>query len=130
MMGGIEPMQVGTNLFRWLFKSIQVDMPEENDNEGGLEEGAEEQSYFVDNPSLDLEATSNAYDGLAKLYRLQLTNLPPNPSSSSSLSMVGFCHRHIPTIFITDKFQVGFCHGGNMLGNQDADDDDDDDDGN
>ena len=71
MMGGIEPMQVGTNLFRWLFKSIQVDMPEENDNEGGLEEGAEEQSYFVDNPSLDLEATSNAYDGLAKLYRLQ-----------------------------------------------------------
>ena len=39
MMGGIEPMQVGTNLFRWLFKSIQVDMPEENDNEGGLEEG-------------------------------------------------------------------------------------------
>jgi len=57
MMGGIEPMQ--------------VDMPEENDNEGGLEEGAEEQSYFVDNPSLDLEATSNAYEGLAKLYRLQ-----------------------------------------------------------
>lgn len=49
----------------------QVDMPEENDNEGGLEEGAEEQSYFVDNPSLDLEATSNAYEGLAKLYRLQ-----------------------------------------------------------
>jgi COP9 signalosome complex subunit 1 len=46
-------------------------MPEENDNEGGLEEGAEEQSYFVDNPSLDLEATSNAYEGLAKLYRLQ-----------------------------------------------------------
>lgn len=56
MAGGVEPMQ--------------VDMPEENDNEAGLEE-AEEQSYLVDNPSLDLEATSNAYDGLAKLYRLQ-----------------------------------------------------------
>ena len=46
-------------------------MPEENDNEGGLEESTEEQSYFVENPSLDLEATSNAYEGLAKLYRLQ-----------------------------------------------------------
>ena len=46
-------------------------MPEENDNEGGLEEGTEEQPYFVDNPSLDLEATSNAYEGLAKLHRLQ-----------------------------------------------------------
>lgn len=57
MMGGIEPMQ--------------VDVPEENDNEAnGLEE-AEEQSYTVDNPSLDLEAISNSYDGLAKLYRLQ-----------------------------------------------------------
>ena len=49
----------------------KVDMPEENDNEGGLEESTEEQSYFVENPSLDLEATSNAYEGLAKLYRLQ-----------------------------------------------------------
>jgi hypothetical protein len=56
MAGGVEPMQ--------------VDIPEENDNEAGLEE-AEEHSYLVDNPSLDLEATSNAYDGLAKLYRLQ-----------------------------------------------------------
>ena len=27
--------------------------------------------YVVENPSLDLEATSNAYVGLAKLYRLQ-----------------------------------------------------------
>lgn len=56
MLGGIEPMQ--------------VDIPEENDNEAGIEE-SEEQSYVVDNPSLDLEATSNAYSGLAKLYRLQ-----------------------------------------------------------
>jgi len=57
MLGGIEPMQ--------------VDMPEENDNEAGLDEGAEEQAYVVNNPSLDLEATSNSYEGLAKLYRLQ-----------------------------------------------------------
>jgi len=56
MMGGIEPMQ--------------VDLPEENDNEAAVEE-AEEQSYLVDNPSLDLEATANMYEGLAKLYRLQ-----------------------------------------------------------
>jgi len=56
MLGGIEPMQ--------------VDIPEENDNEGPVEEN-EEQSFVVDNPSLDLESTSNAYTGLAKLYRLQ-----------------------------------------------------------
>eukprot|EP00092_Neocalanus_flemingeri_P037506 GFUD01040840.1.p1 GENE.GFUD01040840.1~~GFUD01040840.1.p1 ORF type:complete len:494 (+),score=177.25 GFUD01040840.1:237-1718(+) len=57
MLGGVEPMQ--------------VDIPEENENEVGGEEGNEEQVYVVDNPSLDLEATSNAYTGLAKLYRLQ-----------------------------------------------------------
>jgi len=57
MLGGIEPMQ--------------VDMPEENDNEAGLEPENEDHSYVVDNPSLDLEAYANAYTGLAKLYRLQ-----------------------------------------------------------
>jgi len=57
MLGGVEPMQ--------------VDIPEENENEVGGEDGGEEQVYVVDNPSLDLEATSNAYTGLAKLYRLQ-----------------------------------------------------------
>ena len=31
----------------------------------------QEQNYIVENPSLDLEATSNAFTGLAKLYRLQ-----------------------------------------------------------
>eukprot|EP00090_Calanus_glacialis_P013255 TRINITY_DN2189_c0_g1_i1.p1 TRINITY_DN2189_c0_g1~~TRINITY_DN2189_c0_g1_i1.p1 ORF type:complete len:503 (+),score=182.12 TRINITY_DN2189_c0_g1_i1:33-1511(+) len=56
MLGGVEPMQ--------------VDIPEENENEVGGEEN-EEQVYVVENPSLDLEATSNAYTGLAKLYRLQ-----------------------------------------------------------
>jgi len=49
---------------------MQVDIPEENENEVGGEEN-EEQVYVVENPSLDLEATSNAYTGLAKLYRLQ-----------------------------------------------------------
>ena len=48
----------------------KVDIPEENENEVGGEEN-EEQVYVVENPSLDLEATSNAYTGLAKLYRLQ-----------------------------------------------------------
>jgi len=56
MLGGVEPMQ--------------VDIPEENENEVGGEE-SEEQVYVVENPSLDLEATANAYTGLAKLYRLQ-----------------------------------------------------------
>ena len=63
-------------------------MPEENENEVGGEKN-EEQSYTVENPSLDLEvrdivvcnllsilvritqAYTNAYTGLAKLYRLQ-----------------------------------------------------------
>ena len=49
---------------------MQVDMPEENENEVAVEE-AEDQSYTVENPSLDLEACSNAYTGLAKLHRLQ-----------------------------------------------------------
>ena len=31
----------------------------------------QELNYMVENPSLDLEVTSNAYSGLAKLYRLQ-----------------------------------------------------------
>ena len=45
-------------------------MPEENENDVGAEEN-EEQNYIVENPSLDLEAYSNAYTGLAKLHRLQ-----------------------------------------------------------
>lgn len=43
---------------------MQVDAPLE-DNENN-----EEESYVVDNPSLDLEAYANNYSGLAKLYRL------------------------------------------------------------
>ena len=73
MLGNIEPMQ--------------VDGPEENENEAGTEETEvgfdgvyvgesrdnlqQEQNYLVENPSLDLELTSNAFTGLAKLSRLQ-----------------------------------------------------------
>ncbi|XP_043483682.1 COP9 signalosome complex subunit 1 isoform X1 [Leptopilina heterotoma] len=43
---------------------MQVDAPvEDNDN-------AEEESYIVENPTLDLEVYANSYTGLAKLYRL------------------------------------------------------------
>lgn len=43
---------------------MQVDAPpEDNDNN-------EEETYAVENPSLDLEVYSNSYTGLAKLYRL------------------------------------------------------------
>jgi len=55
---------------RLTLSKIQVDIHEENENEIGGEEN-EEQAYVVENPSLDLEATANAYTGLAKLYRLQ-----------------------------------------------------------
>lgn len=37
--------------------------PEDNDNN-------EEETYIVENPTLDLEVYSNSYNGLAKLYRL------------------------------------------------------------
>jgi len=59
MLGNVEPMQ--------------VDMSEENENDAGAgtEEAEQEMNYMVENPSLDLEVTSNAYTGLAKLYRLQ-----------------------------------------------------------
>ena len=71
MLGSIEPMQ--------------VDGPEENENEAGTDETEvcfggvnvswdnlqQEQNYLVENPSLDLELTSNAFTGLAKLSRLQ-----------------------------------------------------------
>ena len=42
--------------------------------------------------------------------------------------MVGFCHRHIPTIFISDKFPLlwFFRHGWNVPAGHDDDDDDDD----
>ena len=43
---------------------MQVDVPpEDNDNN-------EEETYIVENPSLDLEVYANSYVGLAKLYRL------------------------------------------------------------
>lgn len=43
---------------------MQVDAPpEDNDNN-------EEESYTVENPSLDLEAYASSYTGLARLYRL------------------------------------------------------------
>lgn len=43
---------------------MQVDAPpEDNDNN-------EEETYIVENPTLDLEVYSNSYSGLAKLYRL------------------------------------------------------------
>lgn len=43
---------------------MQVDVPME-DNENN-----EDESYIVENPSIDLEFYSNSYNGLAKLYRL------------------------------------------------------------
>lgn len=43
---------------------MQVDAPpEDNDN-------TEEESYVVENPSLDLESYASSYSGLARLYRL------------------------------------------------------------
>ena len=93
MLGGVEPMQVINQCNLTVQRDnntldVKVDIPEENENEVGAEE-TEEQVYVVENPSLDLEvvlvfievflhliifliqATANAYTGLAKLYRLQ-----------------------------------------------------------
>ncbi|XP_075557516.1 COP9 signalosome subunit 1b isoform X2 [Dermacentor variabilis] len=43
---------------------MQVDAPPEEN------EAAEEETYVVENPTLDLEAHANSYAGLARLYRL------------------------------------------------------------
>lgn len=50
LQNAVEPMQVDAP-------------PEDNDNN-------EEETYIVENPSLDLEVYANSYIGLAKLYRL------------------------------------------------------------
>lgn len=50
LLNAVEPMQVDAP-------------PEDNDNN-------EEETYVVENPTLDLEVYSNSYNGLAKLYRL------------------------------------------------------------
>lgn len=50
LQNAVEPMQVDAP-------------PEDNDNN-------EEESYIVENPSLDLEVYASSYTGLAKLYRL------------------------------------------------------------
>ncbi|XP_051163112.1 COP9 signalosome complex subunit 1 isoform X2 [Leptopilina boulardi] len=51
-------------LMKEYVEPMQVDAPvEDNDN-------AEEESYIVENPTLDLEVYANSYTGLAKLYRL------------------------------------------------------------
>lgn len=42
---------------------MQVDIPEDNENN-------EEETYTVDNPTLDIEVYANSYTGLARLYRL------------------------------------------------------------
>jgi len=84
MLGGIEPMQ--------------VDMPEENENEVVGEEN-EEQSYTVENPSLDLEATSNAYTGLAKLYRLQfISDHCPCYRVEALKLAIGYCQNTYNTV--------------------------------
>ncbi|GJQ70827.1 hypothetical protein Trydic_g753 [Trypoxylus dichotomus] len=51
-------------MFQNAVEPMQVDAPpEDNDNN-------EEETYIVENPSLDLEVYANSYMGLAKLYRL------------------------------------------------------------
>ncbi|KFM79956.1 COP9 signalosome complex subunit 1, partial [Stegodyphus mimosarum] len=58
------PVQVSLGLFQSSVEPMQVDAPpDENDT-------SEEEVYIVENPTLDLEAYSSSYSGLAKLYRL------------------------------------------------------------
>ncbi|EFA00464.1 COP9 signalosome complex subunit 1 [Tribolium castaneum] len=58
------PLQMQTIVALNAVEPMQVDAPpEDNDNN-------EEESYIVENPSLDLEVYANSYSGLAKLYRL------------------------------------------------------------
>ena len=51
------------------------------------------------------------------IYVLPDTYILQNIIHHGVWCMVGFWHWHIPTFIITDTM-VGFCHGGNMLGNR------------
>ncbi|GLV42287.1 COP9 signalosome subunit 1b [Carabus blaptoides fortunei] len=58
------PFPMQAVLFQNAVEPMQVDAPpEDNDNN-------EEETYVVENPSLDLEVYANSYTGLARLYRL------------------------------------------------------------
>ncbi|XP_022908373.1 COP9 signalosome complex subunit 1 [Onthophagus taurus] len=58
------PQSVPNVMFQNAVEPMQVDAPpEDNDNN-------EEETYIVENPTLDLEVYANSYVGLAKLYRL------------------------------------------------------------
>ena len=83
-----------------------MDLPEENDNEAAAEE-AEEQSYLVDNPSLDLEATANMYHLHSEPQHLHLS--PPlhlhlllhlllHQHHHQSLHLLLHQHLHLPRI--------------------------------
>lgn len=57
-------LQQGKPVKEQYVEPMQVDAPvEDNDN-------TEEESYIVENPTLDLEVYANSYTGLAKLHRL------------------------------------------------------------
>lgn len=58
------PLPIQNYLYENAVEPMQVDAPPE-DNENN-----EEESYLVENPTLDLESYANSYLGLAKLYRL------------------------------------------------------------
>jgi len=103
MLGGVEPMQ--------------VDIPEENENEVGGEE-TEEQVYVVENPSLDLEATANAYTGLAKLYRLQFIaeHCPCYRVEALKLA-IGYCQAtHNTVLYQRLHRKLADCVGGTANG--------------
>ncbi|KAL3285246.1 hypothetical protein HHI36_019356 [Cryptolaemus montrouzieri] len=58
------PLLLSNTMAQNAIEPMQVDAPpEDNDNN-------EEETYIVENPSLDLEVYANSFTGLAKLYRL------------------------------------------------------------
>ncbi|EEC01542.1 26S proteasome regulatory complex, subunit RPN7/PSMD6, putative, partial [Ixodes scapularis] len=78
----VEPMQVDAQ-------------PEDN-------EATEEETYVVENPSLDLEAYSNSYGGLARLYRLLYI---ADHCTSLRVEALRMALTHVQTTYNITKYQ-------------------------
>ncbi|KAJ3663515.1 hypothetical protein Zmor_007770 [Zophobas morio] len=91
------PLQMQTIVALNAVEPMQVDAPpEDNDNN-------EEESYIVENPSLDLEVYANSYSGLAKLSRL---NFIIDHCPSLRLEALKMAISYVMTTYNVNLYQV------------------------
>ncbi|KAM7302840.1 COP9 signalosome complex subunit 1 [Ixodes scapularis] len=91
-----QPIPHQMILFQSSVEPMQVDaQPEDN-------EATEEETYVVENPSLDLEAYSNSYGGLARLYRLLYI---ADHCTSLRVEALRMALTHVQTTYNITKYQ-------------------------